>query len=1068
MNGMIEWFARNPVAANLLMAFLMVAGLIGLFNIRGETFPELELDMVSIQVPYLGAAPEEVEQGVSIRIEEAIQGIDGIEQITSTANEGSATVMVEVALGADVRRVLDDIKTNVDAIETFPEETEKPIITEVLARFRVVDIAVSGDTDEFTLKSIAERVRDDLAALPGISLVEFASARPYEISIEVSEDTLRRHGLTFDDVSNAVRRSSLDLPGGSVRSDSGEILLRTIGQAYRGAEFENLVLMARPDGTRLRLGDVATVVDGFAETDQFGRFDGKPTVLVSVFRSGDQSDMSIARAVDGYMAQAQASMPDGITLTVWMNQADVLIDRLSLMLRNGAMGFALVFVMLALFLELRLAFWVSLGIPISFLGALMLMPGLDVTANVVSTFAFIMVLGIVVDDAIIVGENIHRHQRKHPDRLQGAINGAQEIATPVTFAVLTTVAAFSPLLFVPGMMGKMMIFVPMVVIPCLLFSLVESLNILPAHLAHRKEGRHGLWHWFQSHFADGLERFIDRAYRPALGLALRWRYASLAVGVSTLILTGGMVAAGWVAFHFFPSPEASVISVTVAMPLGTPPAVTSEVVEKVEAGAERMRQQVLEETGFDVISHVYAAVGEQPMGGDGPGPMSSLGAPSSGHLAQVMLELAPPDSRPLRAEELNNRWRELTGPIPEASELTFSADETAAGSDVDVMLVGPDIEVMQAAAERVKQRLRSYAGVYDVTDSFMAGKDEIKLGITPAAESLGLTLQDLGQQVRQAFYGEETQRIQRGRDDIRVMVRYPEAERRSLGSLEDMRIRTPSGGEVPFSHVAVVEPGQGFASIKRVDRNRAINVLASIDESTTTSATVNGDLANNVLPAILDDFPGVRYAFEGMQAEQQDAIGGLQIGFTLAMFGIFALLAIPLKSYIQPLIIMSAIPFGFVGAVWGHVLMGENISLMSTMGIVALAGVVVNDSLVMVDFNQPPPAAGQHNDGSRAGSGRSALPAHPAHLADHVCRPRAAAVRAEHAGRLPEADGDLAGVRCRLRHLHHPGARADLLHDSRGSQVGAAARVAPTGTGRRGTVRRDAPARAVAFAAPVS
>ena len=950
MNGMIEWFARNPVAANLLMAFLMVAGLIGLFNIRGETFPELELDMVSIQVPYLGAAPEEVEQGVSIRIEEAIQGIDGIEQITSTANEGSATVMVEVALGADVRRVLDDIKTNVDAIETFPEETEKPIITEVLARFRVVDIAVSGDTDEFTLKSIAERVRDDLAALPGISLVEFASARPYEISIEVSEDTLRRHGLTFDDVSNAVRRSSLDLPGGSVRSDSGEILLRTIGQAYRGAEFENLVLMARPDGTRLRLGDVATVVDGFAETDQFGRFDGKPTVLVSVFRSGDQSDMAIAGAVDDYMAQATASMPDGITLTVWMNQADVLIDRLSLMLRNGAMGFALVFVMLALFLELRLAFWVSLGIPISFLGALMLMPGLDVTANVVSTFAFIMVLGIVVDDAIIVGENIHRHQRKHPDRLQGAINGAQEIATPVTFAVLTTVAAFSPLLFVPGMMGKMMIFVPMVVIPCLLFSLVESLNILPAHLAHRKEGRHGLWHWFQSHFADGLERFIDRAYRPALGLALRWRYVSLAVGVSTLILTGGMVAAGWVAFHFFPSPEASVISVTVAMPLGTPPAVTSEVVEKVEAGAERMRQQVLEETGFDVISHVYAAVGEQPMGGDGPGPMSSLGAPSSGHLAQVMLELAPPDARPLRAEELNNRWRELTGPIPEASELTFSADETAAGSDVDVMLVGPDIDVMQAAAERVKQRLRSYAGVYDITDSFMAGKDEIKLGITPAAESLGLTLQDLGRQVRQAFYGEETQRIQRGRDDIRVMVRYPEAERRSLGSLEDMRIRTPNGDEVPFSHVAVVEPGQGFASIKRVDRNRAINVMASIDESTTTSATVNGDLADNVLPAILDDFPGVRYAFEGMQAEQQDAIGGLQIGFTLAMFGIFALLAIPLKSYIQPLIIMSAIPFGFVGAVWGHVLMGENISLMSTMGIVALAGVVVNDSLVMVDF----------------------------------------------------------------------------------------------------------------------
>ena len=950
MNGMIDWFARNPVAANLLMAFIIVSGLIGMFNVRGETFPEIELDMVSIQVPYLGAAPEEVEEGVNIRIEESIQGIDGIEQIISTASEGSGTVMVEVALGADVRRVLDDIKTNVDAIETFPEQTEKPIITEVLARFRVVDIAVSGDTDEFTLKSIAERVRDDLAALPGISLVEFASARPYEISIEVSEDTLRRHGLTFDDVSNAVRRSSLDLPGGSVRSESGEILLRTIGQAYRGAEFENLVLMARPDGTRLHLGDVATVVDGFAETDQFGRFDGKPTILVSVFRSGDQSDMEIARAVEGYMAQAEATMPDGITLTVWMNQAEILIDRLSLMLRNGAMGFALVFVMLALFLELRLAFWVSLGIPISFLGTLMLMPGLDITANVVTTFAFIMVLGIVVDDAIIVGENIHRHQQKNPNRLAAAISGAQEIATPVTFAVLTTVAAFSPLLFVPGMMGKMMIFVPLIVIPCLLFSLVECLQILPAHLAHLKPRRRGLWRWFQSHFAEGLEKFIDRVYRPALAFGLRWRYLSLAVGVSTLIVTGGMVAAGWVAFQFFPSPEASVISASITMPLGTAPAVTSEAVQRVEDGAARLRQEVLEQTGVDVVTHVYAAVGEQPMGGEGPGPLQALGAPSQAHLGQVMLELAPPDERPLRAEYLNNRWRELTGPIPEATELSFSADEQSAGSDVDVMLVGPDVDVMQAAADRLKQRLRSYTGVYDVTDSFLAGKDEIKLGITPAAESLGLTLQDLGRQVRQAFYGEETQRIQRGRDDIRVMVRYPADERRSLGDLEGMRIRTPDGGEVPFGHVAVVEPGQGFASIKRVDRNRAINVLASIDENVTTSATVNGDLAENVLPALLADYPGVRFAFEGVEAEQRDAIGGLQIGFTLAMFGIFALLAIPLKSYIQPMIIMSAIPFGFVGAVWGHIIMGENISMMSTMGIVALSGVVVNDSLVLVDF----------------------------------------------------------------------------------------------------------------------
>ena len=503
MNQMIDWFARNSVAANLLMVFIMVSGIIGLFNVRGETFPEISLDIVNIQVPYLGAAPEEVEEAVCIRIEEAIQGIDGIKQITSTASEGVGTVLVEVELGADTRTVLDDIKNRVDAIDTFPEETEKPIIREMLARRQVIDVAISGQTDEFALKAVAERVRDELSAIPAISQVELVSARPYEISIEVSELALRRHGLTFDDVAAAVRRTSLDRPGGSVRSESGEILLRTIGQAYRGEEYENLMLLARADGTRLRLGDVATVVDGFAETDQFGRFDAEPTILVSVFRTGDQSDLEIAGLVIDYVDRAAATLPGGISLTVWQNQARVLSDRLSLMLRNGLTGFALVFLLLALFLELRLAFWVSLGIPISFLGMIMLMPALDVTANVVSTFAFILVLGIVVDDAIIVGENIFRHQEGRGDPLRASIEGAQEIATPVVFAVLTTVAAFTPLMFVPGMMGKMFIYVPLVVIPCLLFSLLESLNILPAHLSRvPPRSRPGRWRRFQSHFSS--------------------------------------------------------------------------------------------------------------------------------------------------------------------------------------------------------------------------------------------------------------------------------------------------------------------------------------------------------------------------------------------------------------------------------------------------------------------------------------------------------------------------------------------------------------------------------------
>ena len=946
---MIEWFARNPVAANLLMVFIMVSGVIGLFNIRGEEFPTIALDMLTIEVPYLGAAPEEVEEGVCIRIEEAIQGIDGIKQITSMAAEGMGTVVVEVELGFDVRAVLDDVKNRVDAIETFPEQTEKPIISELLPRNRVIDLAVSGAVDERTLKTVAERIRDDLASIPEISQLELVSARPYEISVEVSETTLRRHALTFDDVARAVRRSSLDLPGGAVRSENGEVLLRTVGQAYRGVEYESLVLLARADGTRLHLGDIATVVDGFAETDQSARFDLQPAVLVSVLRTGEQSDLEIADLVLDYAARTAPTLPPGISLTVWQNEARILSDRLWLMARNGATGFALVFLVLALLTELRLAFWVSLGIPIAFLGAFMVMAAMDVTANFVSTFAFILVLGIVVDDAIIVGENIFRHRETHGERLRSAIEGAREIATPVVFAVLTTVAAFSPMLFTPGEVGKVARFIPLVVLPCLLFSLVECLAILPAHLAHTGTPRDGAWRRLQKRIANGLGAAGRNVYRPGLAFALRWRYLALAASIATLVLTVGIVLGGRVAFHFFPAPEAELIAGSVALPEGTPATATSAAVARLEAGAERLRGSVLERTGQDAFRHVYAAVGDQPMEAEGPGSFNAA-ATAASHIGQVMIELAPADERDLRAEELINRWRDLTGPIPEATSLVYGTSGPTAGDDVDVMLVGSDVAQLTLAADAVKAQLRTYAGVYDIADTFQRGKEEIRLGITPHAETLGLSLLDLGRQVRQAFYGEEAQRIQRGRDDIRVMVRYPHDQRRSLGNLEDMRIRTPAGGEVPFGLVAAVEPGRGYASIKRVDRQRAVNVTAAIDESTTTSAIVTAALENRILPDVLAAHPGVRYSLEGVQAEQQDFLGGLLVGFTLALFGIFTLLAVPLKSYVQPLIIMSAIPFGFVGAVWGHIIMGVDVSMMSVMGLVALAGVVVNDSLVMVDF----------------------------------------------------------------------------------------------------------------------
>ena len=955
MNRAIGWLARNPVAANLLMLLIVASGLTGAATVTEEVFPELDLRRISVRVPYLGAAPEEVESGVVVRIEEAVQNIDGVQQIVSTASEGAASVTVELETGADAQRVLDEVTNNVQAITTFPVETEKPIIRELVTRSQVTDIAIAGATDVASLKSIAELVRNGLVALPEVGQVEIVSVPPYEISIEVSEVALRRHQLTFDQVANAVRRSSLDLPGGSVRTDRGEILLRTVGQAYRGADYENLVLWTRPDGSRLLLGDVAVVVDGFAETDQRARFDDLPAVTVSVYRSGEQSSLDAAAAVRDYVRRADAWLPEGITLTIWQDQSQVLTDRLAIMLNNGAAGFVLVFVVLTLFLDMRLAFWVSLGIPICFLGAFALMPSLDLSINMVSCFAFILVLGIVVDDAIIVGENIHRHQERHADSLRGAIEGAGEIGKPVVYAVLTTAAAFLPLLFVTGAFGQMFQVVPLVVLPCLLFSLLESLGILPAHLAHgRRRGRAGPWRRFQQHIAGTLIWFVRRCYEPALEAALRWRYLTAAVGLATLVLTGGFALGGWTNFQFAPSIENEFMTASITMPLGTPADATAEAVAKFEAGAARLRATLQAEAGFDYFRHVATTLGDQPVLAQGAsgGRVGRINADvvAASNIGEVTIELAPSETRSYTSEQLGILWREETGPVPEAVAIDLRASLLNAGEDINVELSGRDLDRLRAAADALKGRLAEYAGVYGIADSMRAGKAEMRLGIRPPAETLGLTLQDLGRQVRQAFYGEEAQRIQRGRDDIRVMVRYPREQRRSLGNLEAMRVRTPSGGEVPFSQVALVEPGRGFASIRRIDRSRAVNVTASVDPQVASALALVTDLRERILPQVLAEFPGVFYAFRGAQQTQEEAVSGLRVGFVLAVILIFGLLAIPLRSYAQPLIIMGAIPFGLVGALWGHILMGLDVTFMSLLGLVALTGVVVNDSLIMVDF----------------------------------------------------------------------------------------------------------------------
>ncbi len=968
MRRLIAWFAGNPVAANTLLAVIMVGGFLGLTSVRREIFPEFSSDLVVVSVPYPGAAPEEAEEGICVRIEEEIQDLDGVRRITSSAGEGGGSVLIEALPGFSARRLLDDVKTRIDGIDTFPEEAEKPVIQEIVFRRQVVYVAVAGEADEATLKRLGEQVRDDLSALPGITTVELASARPYEIAIEVSEEALRRHGLTFDAVAAAVRRSSLDLPGGSIKTAGGEVLLRAKAQAYRGREFESIVLLARPDGTRLRLGDVARVVDGFAETDQAARFDGTPAVLVKVFRVGDQSALEISDAVHDYVRTAQARMPPGIRLTPWQDDAEYLRSRLDLLVRNGRSGLILVFLILALFLRLPLAAWVCFGIPLSFLGAFGVMPLFDGSINMLSLFAFILVLGIVVDDATVIGENVYAHLQRTRNGRRAAVEGTQEVSIPVIFGVLTTVAAFSPLLFVGGNMGKFMRIIPQIVIATLLFSLVESQLALPAHLTHlRVEPEKGfgavgrMWGRFQGGFAAGLAWFVDRLYRPVLVRLVRWRYLTVAGFVAILLLTLGLVGGGWIRFTFFPEVEGNNVVAVLTMPQGTSAEMTAAAVRRLEASALRLREELDAGRGTSVVHHILTSIGEQPYRTDQQrGAAKAVALITGGNLGEVNLQLVPTEDRPgLSSAEVARRWRELTGSIPDAVELTFTGSLFSPGEALNIQLTGREIDSLRATAEAVKVRLAAYPGVFDVADSFREGKEELKLRLRPAAEALGLTQLDLARQVRQAFYGEEAQRVQRGRDEIKVMVRYPEEARRSLGDLETMRIRLPDGSEVPFASAASAERGRGYESIKRVDRRRVVNVTADVDASEGNAEEILRDLEARVLPALLAEQPGVTYTLEGQQREQRETIDSLQRGFLLALVLIYTLLAVPLKSYLQPFLIMTAIPFGLVTAVWGHVAMGMDLTLLSLFGLVALAGVSVNDNLVLVDFINQRRASGE-------------------------------------------------------------------------------------------------------------
>lgn len=1005
MKPIIAWFASNHVAANLLMGLIVLAGLVTLPQMQRKSFPDIDIPIISVTVPYLGAAPEEVEEGVCVRIEEELEGIEGVKQIRSNANEGLCTVSVELYETADEAKALDEVKNRVDSIDTFPEETEKPITNLVTPIRNVLDITITGPEDERTLKELAQQVRDDITQLPGVTQATVSNTRPYEISIEVSEQSLRRNGLTFDEVAAAVRSGSLDLPGGSIKTSAGEILLRTKGQAYWGREFEDLVVTTRADGTRLYLKDVATIVDGFADTDQSLRFNDKPAALIRVARMGEQDLQYIARTVKQYVKDVGPSLPEGVELTVWNDGSTILEDRLETLLNSGRQGFLMVLILLALFLRPRLAFWVSLGVPVAFLGAIFLTNAVGMSINAISLFGFILVLGILVDDAIVVGESIHSRHQEGARRLEGAIEGAQRVTIPVTFGVLTTVAAFMPLLFVVGFMGQVMAVIATTVICCLVFSLIESQMVLPAHLGHSKvqsaAGEVGMMlipivgiillgfasdmrtyigmaigiasilfaiHVagyfagfaekvirFQSKFANGLEHFIDNQFRAAANAAIKARYITAAIALVAFMSAIAILASGRLPFSFFPPLASDQVIAKVTMPLGTSSEITQAGIRQLELSAtavtERLNSQYPE---APPIMHVLSVVGSQLSGSSGP-PSSSApaGGTSNGHLGEVFLQLTPSQTRSIKTREVADIWREENGPIADAVELKFNSSLFSAGNDIDIQLEGNDVDELRIVAEKLRYKLAEYPGVVDITDSFRSGKQELKLSILPSGESLGLSLGSLARQVRQAFYGEEAQRIQRGRDDVRVMVRYTEEERRSLTALDSMRIRTPDGFEVPFATVAEADLGRGFSSIRRADSRRVVNVVADVDRTQITANEVISDLNAGTIQAMMAPYPRVSYSLEGAQADQSESLDSLVPKTIISMFVIFALLAIPLRSYIQPLIIMSVIPFAFVGVIWGHLIMKNlgfvsGLAMMSVLGFVAASGVVVNSSLVLI------------------------------------------------------------------------------------------------------------------------
>ena len=950
--GLISWFTRNPVAANLVMILIFFSGALSVANISKEMFPRTENRMISIGASYPGAAPVEVEKGVILPMEAALEGLKGIKEINTAADRDYGRLYLSVEPNEDVNELMTQVENRIDGIINLPEDLEKPTVQKIDNRMFALGVVVHGNMTQSMKKEMGDQVRDELLALPAVKAVEVWGVGDYEISIEVRQDRLRELNLTLGEVAAAVRASSLDLPAGIIRAEAGNVLVRTEGKAYEGKEFEEIVLRSQSDGTQLLLSDVATVRDGFSDGISANRFNRKEAVGLGVFLLEDQNLLDISKAVNTYVVEKQQTLPDGLKISIFSDTAFFLNGRLTMMAENLMMGGILVAIMLGLFLNLKVAFWVILGIPVSFAGAFWLMPVGDVTVNVLSLFAFIMVLGIVVDDAIVIGESVFSEVKAdYKSKLaagqipksgyvassETVISGAKRVATPSTIGVLTTMAAFLPLLFIGGSFDGILRAVGIVVILCLIFSLIESKLILPSHLVGLKFGQEPSGYFssiarYQRKISKGLENFVELYYQPWVRRALRKRYVTLSIFLAMLIIILGLLNGGLARYEFFPDIPGDDVRADLIMQDGSSAESMLETVYFVEdaiyAVDERYRKEnpstqgLLQSVNFWVSSDVQAS---------------------------FLLNLTRSEDRSLVANEIIDLLREEIGLLPNVRRLNF-LNKGPSGSNISLSLSGSNPDELTIASAELQQYLGQFVGVYDVYNSQGSGSKEVLISPKPYASQIGIRLSDIANQVRQAFYGEEAQRIQRDSDTVKVMVRYPYDERRSISTLENMHIRAPSGEAIAIGDVADVSLGVGVAAIQRLDRQRTVTVTAEIEVDKIQSGDIEADIQKNFVPQLLEKYPSVEFRLSGGSEEKNEYYTKMAIGGVAALFLIYALLAVPLRSYIQPIVIMSVIPFGFIGAVIGHMIFDVSVNILSVFGIIALSGVVVNDSLILVEF----------------------------------------------------------------------------------------------------------------------